>query len=136
MSIAKHVEVFIILTASLLLSSCCQTGLKSARDYYNYSSAFTYLSRGAFCLSEPNLHYFPSELPEESLPWIWDAVYEQSSRRIFITTIPRKNCLLEFNIVEQFLQSFPQYGISYITTDTKKHTCKCIQYVFLFIHDS
>ena len=81
-------------------------------DYYNNSTTQTFFSGGAFCSpSGPFQFNFPSELPEEPLPWVWDAVYQQSSRRIIITTIPRKNCLLEFNIVEYFLELFPKYGI-------------------------
>jgi hypothetical protein len=112
---SRRLEVVFIL--SLLL------GLKYAGSY-DYSKNLTTLTYGAFCSSsEPHQIHFPSELPEESLPWVWDAVYEQLSRTIIITTIPRKNCLLEFHIVEYFLQQFPQYG--------KYHTL----INFLFMHN-
>lgn len=51
-------------------------------------------------------------LPEDHLPWMWDAVYITNSltSKLVITSIPKKNCLFNFDIIEEFLQSFPLYG--------------------------
>ena len=79
-----------------------------------FSDAINHLEQGAFCRShwekfETN-RYFPSELPEALLPWVWDAVYHPQFKTVTLTTIPTKNCLLEFNFVEDFLSRYPQYG--------------------------
>mmetsp|Transcript_32823 Transcript_32823/g.47387 ORF Transcript_32823/g.47387 Transcript_32823/m.47387 type:complete len:616 (-) Transcript_32823:38-1885(-) len=58
--------------------------------------------------------HFPSVLPEDHLPWLWDAVYTTNSltSNLVITTIPKKNCLFNYDIVEEFLKAYPAYAES------------------------
>ena len=43
-----------------------------------------------------NYKHHPLPIPEASLPWIWDAVYDNVINEIIITTITRKSCEFEW----------------------------------------
>ena len=71
------------------------------------------MSRPAFCNDQFGVsasRHFPTDVPEDHLPWIWDAVYNSAQKAVVITTIPKKNCLFNFTTVEKFLEAFPEYG--------------------------
>ena len=102
----------------------------------NYINVYrSYLSRPAFCqerFSVSATRNFPTDLPEDHLPWIWDAVYNSAQKAVVITTIPKKNCLSNFTTVEKFLEAFPEYGEFYVS----KYWCiqRCLEHACVNKH--
>lgn len=66
----------------------------------------------AFCMSKESYHgrYFPIDVPERHMPWIWEAVYDPVAEYLDISTINRYPCSFDKNSWKYLSSIYAEHG--------------------------
>jgi len=83
---------------------CCHSASRVAASA---AEALQTLQHPAFCQSGPVTNYFPTDLPEVHLPWVWDAVHDPQQDIVEITAVPRQACIFNDSDWKLALNIFP-----------------------------
>jgi hypothetical protein len=72
----------------------------------------SYLLHSAFCRPKDRYHgqYFPVDVPEAHLPWIWEAVYDPVAEHVDISTLNRNPCHFDKTAWQDLVSVYPQYA--------------------------
>lgn len=70
------------------------------------------LNDSAFCFPRNlvNQRNFPTDVPEQHLPWIWDAVYDGNKGYVELTTLSHLPCKFDRSTWMRLLREFPSYS--------------------------
>lgn len=93
---------WIYITYFLILVLCISSFY--ARDYES-------LRKSAFCqdAAQYRNRLHPTDLPEQHIPWIWDAVYDPIFNVVELTTMNRSPCKFRVDQWKHLVKMFPQY---------------------------
>lgn len=84
----------------------------SNRDHNIRPDQSNSLNNSAFCrpLSRYRARYFPTDVPEHHMPWIWDAVYDLKTGIVDITSMSRNPCNFNRNQWHEIVHLHPTYS--------------------------
>lgn len=95
----------VVATLRLVAIICCCHA--TSRAGASVAEAFQALQYPAFCQRGPVTNYFPTDLPEVHLPWIWDAVHDPQLDIVEISAVPRQACIFNHSEWQLALHIFP-----------------------------
>lgn len=97
-------------TLRLVVIICCYhttSHRATAATASSTAEALQALQHAAFCKTGPVTNYFPTDLPEVHLPWIWDAVHDPQLDMVEIMAVPRQACSFNESEWQLALHIFP-----------------------------
>jgi hypothetical protein len=67
------------------------------------------LHNGAFCLNSTHYQNYPTNVSEQHIPWVWDAIYDPLRKLVEVTVVSRRSCEFDKKTWLKFITLYPMF---------------------------